>query len=433
MVYKNEQAFRDLSGIADYFLTHNRDIRTRVDDSIVRVIAREPVFLRRARGYVPEPLPSPVQVHGVVACGGVLKSTVTIGRGESCYISPYIGKMENLETYASLEETTQHLLSLLQVKPTLLACDLHPAGLSTRFAGQIASLSGAPIEYVQHHHAHAAACMAENGLTAEEAAICVTYDGTGYGNDGTIWGGEIFIASYKEFKRVAHLTPLPMPGGELAIKHPWRMAWGALYSELQEAVSHYFPRIPVAEQKAVSNLIQADINCPRTSSMGRLFDALAALLGLCVTRHYEGQPAIILEGIADTNEQQEYPFSLSRNEHHLLVLDGSALLITALHDFHQGYPAPQVAARFHNTIARATTEMVKEIVRETGLSQVCLSGGCFQNALLLEKTVAFLQKTKLKVYKHRLVSPNDEGISYGQAIIAGARRKVSQERSNICV
>lgn len=423
MIYQNSECLKALQGIADFFLVHNREIQNRIDDSLVRVVSERPVFLRRARGYTPESLPSPIPMQGVVACGGVLKSTVAIGREQRCYVSPYIGKMENLETYHSLEQTTSQLLHLLKVKPALFACDLHPGSLSSQFAQVQSKATSLPIEYIQHHHAHAASCMAENNFPADQNALCVVYDGTGYGEDGSIWGGEIFLASYREYKRVAHLSPIPLPGGDMAIKNPWRIAMGMLYSLGYQDTKEIFSQIDAREQDAVWDLLRANVSCPLASSMGRLFDAISAILGINTRMQYEGQPAMELESLASEEEQGFYSYSILQKKESPLLLEGTNILEKVLQERQQKIPVPVISARFHNTIAQATQEMVCQMARSYNISQVFLSGGCFQNALLLQKTISLLEKENLRVYTHRILSPNDEGISYGQAVIAAARRQ----------
>lgn len=421
MIYQNQDCVKALKGIADFFLLHNRDIQNRIDDSLVRVVSQKPLFIRRARGYTPESLPSPLSVDGVVACGGVMKSTIAIGRGKRCYVSPYIGKMENLETYHSLSQTTGQLLHLLKVKPKIFACDLHPGSLSAQFARQESTEKALPLEYIQHHHAHAASCMAENDFSPEKQAICIIYDGTGYGEDGNIWGGEIFLASYKSYRRMAHLAYLPLPGGDMAIKYPWRIVFGIL----EEKAKEIFPQILEKEQEAILSLLQAQVSCPLTSSMGRLFDAMSALLGINTQMQYEGQPAMELEGIAQPQEKGKYQFSLQQTQDSVLLLQGAEILLQAWDD-HKKHTSPSIiSARFHNTIAQATAEISYRIAQEQGIYDVFLSGGCFQNALLLEKTISSLQGKKLEVHTHRLLSPNDEGISYGQAIIAAERKQIN--------
>jgi hydrogenase maturation protein HypF len=416
IAFKNEDALNRLSGIADAFLMHDRDIHIRNDDSIARVCAHGPLLLRRSRGFVPEALDTLHEVQGVVALGGVLKSTAAVGRGRMAYSSQYVGEVANLETLEDFKSILFHLLRVLNITPTQWVCDLHPGGM-TRI---IAQDSGLPLMEVQHHHAHAVACMAENELT--ENALCVVYDGTGYGTDGALWGGEIFHTTHADFTRLGHLTLLPLPGGEQAIRHPGRIAVAALYGILGENAADACPWMQHKEKAAVIDMVKSNISCPKTSSMGRLFDAASALLGIGKNRTYEGQPAIELEGCADARETSEYDPGVS-SQNGLLLIDGPKILAELYRDFKSGTPSEKASARFHNTIAKATALAVRKVADTTGCSRVCLSGGCFQNALLLEKTLALLSDAGLETFTHHRTPPNDECISFGQIVVAGARRE----------
>jgi len=415
IVIDNREAVEKLGGIADAFLIHNRDIELRADDSIARVLGGHCVLLRRGRGYVPDPLPAGADVDGVVALGGILKSTVTLGKGTMCYTSQYLGGLDNLETLRNLEQVLGHLGRILGVRPRTLAVDLHPGNPTLGIAGRF----GLPVESVQHHHAHAAACMAENELAGE--ALCVVYDGTGYGEDGTIWGGEILRVRRERFQRVGHLAPMPMPGADAAVRNPGRMALGALFAGVGEAAREACPWMPEAEKNAVLELLHSRLHCPLTSSLGRLFDAVSAVLGICGRRTYEGQAAIELEGAADLSEKGEYEVCL-RDAEGVLLLDGVAILVQAWHDVRGGAPVSRVSARFHNTVAAMTAAAVGRLADTAGLDTVCLSGGCFQNALLFEGVQRRLTGIGLQVRLHRVLPPNDECVSYGQAVIAAARR-----------
>jgi hydrogenase maturation protein HypF len=262
--------------------------------------------------------------------------------------------------------------------------------------------------------------MAENELSGK--ALCVVYDGTGYGSDGNVWGGELLLADYKDFTRLGHLAYLPLPGSEAAINNPGRMALSALYAAMGEKAVEALPWMPSEEKNAVLDMIRANTNCAQSSSMGRLFDAASAMLGICKKRTYEGQPAIELEGCADVNETGEYDSLVSVIGKEILI-DGAGILLQAYHDFRKGAPADKVAARFHTTMARATADMVKRAIEKTGCAQVCLSGGCFQNALLLMRTNAMLKESGIQAFTHRRLPPNDECIAYGQLVVAGARGK----------
>jgi hydrogenase maturation protein HypF len=415
IVYTNEQALAQLAGTPDYFLWHNRDIALRNDDSMVRVVHGQPQIIRRARGFVPAPVGAGRNVDGIVACGAMLKSTITIGRHDQCYISQHIGDAENVETVDVLEQTVDHIVKLLHVAPRLYACDLHPGYLSTAFAEK----SGYPVHKVQHHHAHAAACMAENGLTGP--ALALVYDGTGYGADGTVWGGEVLLAGYDSYQRLGHFTPVPLPGNEAAIRNPGRMAMAVLYRLLGEKVRDICPWMCLEEKEAVIQMLNGTPQT-LTSSAGRLFDALAAILDVCQKRTYEGQPAIMVEGIADQHEKNDYGnYILKVGD--ILQIDGPGMLLAAYEDLKKGTVPPIVSARFHNTIAQNSADIIVELSQKTGVNDVVLSGGCFQNVLLTEQTIDLLADRGLKVFVHRLVPPNDGCISFGQAVIAGAKTK----------
>jgi hydrogenase maturation protein HypF len=414
MVHDDVYARTVLDGIADFYLSHDRPVLVRTDDSIARIVAGSPLLLRRGRGFVPEPLPAPRDVTGVVGCGGVLKSTVSVGRGTSCYVSQYVGNVENLETLDQLESIKRHLLDVLGVSPVLFVADLHPGTLSGRIAD-----AGAPLLRVQHHHAHAAACMAENRLTGK--TVCVVYDGTGYGDDGTVWGSEILIADYHGYERFGHPAPMLMPGGDSAILHPWRMAMGALYPLRGEAVVDLFPAIAEQERLAVLDLLRNSVSCVQTCGMGRLFDSLSALLNVCTRRSYEGQPAMALEAIVDPVESGTYDVPLNGMADGSVTWQPAALLGQALADFRRGSGASAVAGRFHATVAEITARIAVQAAEKAKTGMICLTGGCFQNAILLEKTAALLKKAGLQPIVHRMVPPNDESISYGQLVIGAMR------------
>jgi hydrogenase maturation protein HypF len=416
IAFGNADALARLKGIADTFLTHDRDIHIRNDDSIVRVAAGGPVIMRRSRGHVPDPLPALHDVHGMVALGGVLKSTAAFGRGRMCYVSQYIGTVDTVEMLDVLEAVISHFRRILDVAPNTFVLDLHPGSILRA----VPEKTGIPFVKVQHHHAHAAACMAENELN--EKTVCVVYDGTGYGADGCVWGGEVLFADHEGFDRPGHLAYMPMPGGEAAINNPGRMAIALLYSEIGEAALSACPWMPREEKAAVIDMVRTSTMCVKTSSMGRLFDAVSGLLGICEKRTYEGQPAIELEGCADALEKGEYGPSIFVQGQGVLI-SGAKILAQAYNDFVTGTPREKVAMRFHRTIARATANTVAMVAHAIGCERICLTGGCFQNVLLLENTVTLLKRAGLQPFVHRRIPPNDECISYGQLVIAGARKE----------
>ena len=416
ITFTNADALSRLGKIADAFLTHDRDIHVRNDDSIVRVAAGNPVFMRRSRGFVPDPLAPLHDVQGIVALGGVLKSTVAFGRGRMCYVSQYIGAVDTAEMLDSLESVVSHFMGILDVYPGLFVYDMHPGSL-VRLVPEKAKI---PFVTVQHHHAHAVACMAENELI--EKTIAIVYDGTGYGTDGNIWGGEILFADHADFERIGHLAYMPLPGGEAAIKNPGRMAIALLYSEIGDGAKEACPWMNDKEKTAVIEMVKTETQCVKTSSMGRLFDAVSALLGVCTKRTYEGQPAIELEGCADLSDSGEYDPSIQAHDDEVLI-NGAKIAVQAYRDYSGGTSPEKVSMRFHRTLARATAIAVGKIARMTGCDRVCLTGGCFQNVILLELTMELLTASGLTVFVHRRLPPNDECISYGQIVIAGARRE----------
>ncbi len=412
----NGEALEKLRGVADAYLMHDRGIHVRVDDSVARVLGGAPVLLRRARGYVPAPLTVDCEVNGIVALGGIMKSTVCVGRGRTCYVSQYLGTADNAETIENCIHVTRHLTDVLGVRPRLYVGDMHPGG----FTEVIVRDSGIPCETVQHHHAHAAACLGENRLAGP--AVCLVYDGLGLGEDDSIWGGEILVADRRSYRRAGHLRAAPMPGGDAATRNPGRMAVGMLWERLGVGALEVCPWMAPGERDAVRALLESGVSCPPTSSMGRLFDAAAAILDVCRRQTYEGQPAIELEGIADRRVDDAYAFELTDNNG-CLLLDGSVVLDAVCNDARRGVPAPVVSARFHNAVADMSVETAARTAAAEGISTVALCGGCFQNAMLFERTVRGLRARGLTPVFHRILSPGDESISFGQALIAAAKTR----------
>jgi hydrogenase maturation protein HypF len=408
IVYRDGEARDTLKDIADAFLTHDRAIHVRTDDSVARSFRGRPMLLRRSRGYVPEPLavatgfPRPV-----LACGAELKNTFCLARGRHAFVSQHIGDLENAETLRSFTEGIEHFRRLFDIHPEVVAHDLHPEYLSTKYALEL----DLPAAGVQHHHAHIASCLADNGETGP--VIGVAFDGTGYGTDGTIWGGEFLAAGLTAFERGGHLAPVPMPGGAAAIRQPWRMA--AAYTGDPEVARRH-----PDQWAAVLAMAAKGINSPLTSSAGRLFDAAAALLGVRDTINYEGQAAVELEQLADPAEAEAYPARLETGEGPFTIR-GSDLLHAVIADRTDGVPVPLIAARFHHGVA-ALIEAGCLLMRERyDLGTVALSGGVFQNLLLLDATVARLEARGFRVLLHSRVPCNDGGISLGQAVVAAAR------------
>jgi hydrogenase maturation protein HypF len=420
IVYRDEEALERLGGIADAFLTHDRAIHIRTDDSVARTFCGRPMLLRRSRGYVPEPV---VVASGfprhVLACGAELKNTFCLARDRYVFVSHHIGDLENAETLRSFTEGIEHFGRLFDVDPQVVAHDLHPEYLSTKYAVELAETSPVRLEGVQHHHAHIASCLADNG--ADGPVIGVAFDGTGFGTDGTIWGGEFLAADLATFERGGHLAPVPMPGGAAAIRQPWRMAAAYLAADPQAPPA---PDLDVvrrnqASWSAILAMARRGVNSPLTSSAGRLFDAAAAILGVRDAINYEGQAAVELEQLADPAETGAYPAALEAG--HPFQARGSDLLHGVIDDLTSGVPAPVIAARFHHGVAALIEAGCLAMRDRYGLDAVALSGGVFQNLLLLHATVSRLEARGFRVLVHSRVPCNDGGISLGQAVVAAAR------------
>jgi len=417
IAFEDDEACQRLGEIADAFLIHNRRIHTRTDDSIARVMADRPLLLRRSRGFVPRAVALSVESRSVLAVGAELKNTICLTRGDRAFLSQHIGDLKNLEVYDSFKQTINHLQSILEVRPERIAHDLHPDYYSTRYAIEE---SGLPTVAVQHHHAHLASCLAEHGV--ENPAIGVIFDGIGYGTDGKIWGGEFLVGDMKSYERVGHFRYLPMPGGDLATKEPWRMALSCLlsiYGEIPDNVK-IFDSIAETELRLVTQATRKGINAPLSSSCGRLFDAVASLLDLRQKVSFEGQAAMQLEMVADPTQTQSYTYLLSQDADQI-IFDPRPLVAEIVVDLEAGVSTALIAGRFHASLADMIRDVCCQIRQQTALSQVVLSGGVFQNALLTEMTLERLERSGFKVFTHSLVPPNDGGISLGQAVVAGLR------------
>jgi len=413
----NQEAIERLRGIADAFLVHNREIVRRCDDSVIRVAAGLPQQLRRSRGFVPVPVTIEHESQPILAVGAELKNTVCILRGAEAFLSQHIGDLENPESYNFFMEAVTHLQRILEVQPRIIAHDLHPDYFSTKWALEREDLQHIP---VQHHHAHIVSCMAENHLDGK--VIGIALDGTGYGADGAIWGGEILIAAHVGFERVAHLHYVPLPGGSAAIREPWRMAVSHLVNnygrEVQSLDLAFLKEIESRKVQVVLQMMEREIHSPRTSSCGRLFDAVAALVGLCSTVSYEAQAAIELEMAAHHSADGEaYPFDLAK-EHSMWKIGTHSLFDRLIADLRKQVSLSDMSRRFHNGLAMVMTRLATIIREERNINRVCLSGGCFQNVLLFELVLNTLRIENFDVYVHSVVPPGDGGISLGQALVA---------------
>jgi hydrogenase maturation protein HypF len=441
----NKEAQERLSGLADAFLMHNREIHIRCDDSVVRIFDDGPwtmdheqsstlvpdasagvvhgpsaIYpLRRSRGYSPFPVKLPMAAPQILATGSELKNTFCITNQNYAFLSHHIGDMENYETLQSFEQGVAHFERLFRVAPEAIAYDLHPNYLATRYALDRTTRESIPAIGVQHHHAHVAACMAEHGLDGTHPVIGVAFDGTGYGEDGAIWGGEVLIADYKSYRRRFHLEYFPLPGGDAAIKKPARTALALLWSlglswdQRLGSVAEFSGE----DQVTLRAQLEKKINTPMTSSMGRLFDAAAALADVRQTVNYEGQAAIEFESLADPDEAGTYPFGLEQDQ-----VGVRSAVEALIDDVMAGVTASKISARFHNGLAKCVLEICSRIRSETGIDEVALSGGVWQNITLLGRTLSLLKKAGFKVYIHREVPTNDGGLSLGQAVIAARMR-----------
>jgi hydrogenase maturation protein HypF len=415
ITYKNEESEKRLHAIADYFLFHNREIHIRCDDSVTRVFEGKPFILRRSRGYVPFPIKLPFPLKRILACGGELKNTFCLTRDHYAFVSHHIGDLENLETLTSFEKGIEHFKKLFYIEPEAVVYDLHPDYLSTQYA---LSLPEIPKIGVQHHHAHIVSAMAENGIEGD--VIGVALDGTGFGTDGTIWGGEFMKANLNDFMRLAHLKKVPLPGGTMAIKEPWRMAMVYLSEAFGEETENLkidlMKRIDLKKWDVLKKMLEKKLNTPLTSSMGRLFDAISSILSVRDEVHYEGQAAIELEMIADPGGGAEYPFRIHREENQM-VIDPIETVKGVVQDLMGNVPAAKISGKFHHSIASLIIQTCEMIRSDEKLNRVVLSGGVFQNILLLSLVTKGLRELGFDVYTHHLVPTNDGGISLGQAVI----------------
>lgn len=414
IAYDDDEARQRLSSVTDGFLSHNRRIHTRTDDSIARVMANRPLLLRRSRGFVPRAIALSGENLPVLAVGAELKNTVCLTRGDRAFLSQHVGDLKNIEVYDSFKQTIKHLQTILEVRPERVAHDLHPDYYSTRYALEE---SGLPTVAVQHHHAHMASCLAEHGV--EGPAIGVIFDGIGYGTDGHLWGGEFLVGDLRSCERVGHFRYQPMPGGDLATREPWRMALSylqAAYAELP-VDSPAFNNITPADLGLVAQAVSRGINAPMSSSCGRLFDAVAAMLGLRQRASYEGQAALELEMSADPHANQLLPYELL-NEGGQIIFDPLLMVRDIFEQQKQGADPATLAGRFHASLAAMTLDVCEELRSRTALQRIVLSGGVFQNCLLTEMTLARLEDSGFEVLMHSLVPPNDGGLALGQAIVA---------------
>ncbi len=432
ITYRDDDARERLSSLADNFLTHDREIYMRCDDSVTRAVDNRELMVRRSRGYVPEPIRAPSEFRGpILATGAHLKNTFCLGKGHYAFISHHIGDLENYETLKSFTEGIEHFKRLFDIAPRVIAHDMHPDYLSTQWAQRVASdmdksTSTSPVTRhvslvpVQHHHAHIASVMGEYGIRGP--IIGVAFDGTGYGTDGTIWGGEFLVADYADFERVAHLDTIPLIGGEQAIHQVWRLAaaWlDKVYGdEFLNLEIDFVRRLDRAKWRVLKQMAVQNVNSPRSSAMGRLFDGVSSLIGIRAVANYEAQAAIKLEMCADESCVESYPFDIANGQPRVLMMDATIRAI--IDDLQNGVATSTIAAKFHNTIVQAIAQVCADIRRQHRLNQVALSGGVFQNVLLLKRSLAELRALNFEVFVPSKLPPNDGGISFGQALVANA-------------
>ena len=416
IAYDDHDARSRLAGIADLYLAHDRPIHMRCDDSVTRVAGGVEMPLRRSRGYAPQPLRLPEACRcrqPTLALGGQMKATFALGRDRSAILSHHLGDLDHYEAHRAYVEAIGHYERLFNVRPEILAHDLHADYASTRYAARRHS---SVLLGVQHHHAHFASCMAEHGL--DEPVIGVVFDGSGYGTDGAVWGGEFMTGDYRAFRRAAHLRYVAMPGGEQAIREPWRMALAHL-ADSGCAAAPLRARVGPPAWLGVLRQIERRFNSPMTSSVGRLFDAVAALAGVRDRVSFEGQAAIELECLAtDVMEDGVYPFKIESGPS--LIIDTRPLIAEVADDVRRGQAAAAIARRFHSTLVELIARVCCRIADDTGLRTVILSGGVFMNVVLTAETAARLTDEGFRVYRHQRVPPNDGGLCLGQLAIAGA-------------
>ena len=414
----NDEALFRLKNIADYFLLNNRDIYIRSDDSVVRIYPEKLMPLRRARGFVPIPIFLKKSYPQILACGGMLKNTFCFLKNNKAFLSQHIGDLDNLETLEFYEETIVHLKRILEIEPEVVVVDKHPDYISTRYGEELRNIE---LMKVQHHYAHIASCMAENGLTEE--IIGIALDGTGYGDDGNIWGGEVFIANLKEYERVAHFEYMPLPGGDKAIVEPWRVGLSYLFKtfggDLKNIKLDFLKEIEKKNQEVIISMIKKNINTPLTSSCGRLYDAVASISGIRNYIDYEGQAAIEFENLINSEDHNTDVYEYEFMEDEKVIIDIKPLIKDVVKDKLKKISPAVISLKFHNTLIKIFTDLCIKLRENHNLEKVALSGGCFQNIILLKNLKDSLERNRFKVYIHTLVPPNDGGISLGQAILAG--------------
>lgn len=410
--YNNESALNNISDIADFFILHNRDIHIPIDDSVVKIINNEVKIIRRGRGYVPEPVKHTID-KSILSCGSDMKNTFCISKDNFLFSSQHNGDLKNLETLDNYKRNIEHFKKIFKFQPEFIACDFHPDYASRKYAEEY----NLPLISVQHHHAHIASCMAENHI--DKNLIGIAFDGTGYGTDGAIWGGEFFICDLMNFKRFAHLEYVLLPGGEAAVKEPWRMAVSYLNhaikdkNKLENLLEELFGKKAIT----INSLINSKINCIETSSMGRFFDAVSAILSISTKVTYEGQASIELEAFIDENFYDSYEYEIV-NENSEYIIKTSKIILGIVNDLNSNIKTSTISAKFHNTVINFSLDICNIIKETLNINEIALSGGVFQNNYIYEKLTEKLKKDSFIVYTHKDYPCNDGGISLGQIAIA---------------
>jgi hydrogenase maturation protein HypF len=413
IVVDNSEAMKLLAPLTDALVIYNRDIYNRIDDSVLRVVSQRKTILRRSRGYVPLPISCKGDVSGIMAAGAELSNCFCVGKGHRAYLSQHIGDLKNHSTMVFYEQALERFLKLFRIRPQLVAVDMHPDYLSTLFMLQL----GLPYVKIQHHHAHVASCMAEHGL--DEKVIGLAFDGTGYGTDGNTWGSEFLVCDFVHFQRMSHFAYMPMPGGDKAALEPWRMGLSLLYQtfgpEARNMNLSFYGQIEPSKREGVWMALEKSINTPLTSGAGRLFDAVAAITGLCIHPDFHAEAPMRLEHEASEDIDDCYDFEISNAISFLPTIKQICADLT------EGVDPGHISARFHNTLAEASLQQIQKIASATGLRKVVLTGGSFQNKYLSEVLERKLRKDNFAVYTHSEVPCHDGGLALGQLMIAAAK------------
>ncbi|MCX7695542.1 MAG: carbamoyltransferase HypF [Caloramator sp.] len=413
IIKDNEEAIENLDGVADGFLINNRDIHIRCDDSLLYVLEGQEYFVRRSRGYTPFPIKVNFEYEDMLSCGAEQKASFCLLKQNYAFLSQHIGDLKNIETYNHYSEQIEHFRKLFDINPKIIVCDYHPDYMSTEYAIKFAQKHNCNVFMVQHHHAHMASCMVDNNLDCN--VIALTWDGTGLGFDNTLWGGEILYGNYREFERKATIKKINLAGGDAATKEIYRIAYDLIYQSFGSINEDI---IEDKKSLVIKKMIENNINIYKSSSIGRLFDGVSAILGLKSVVSYEGQGAILIEKFADINEEKHYNFKLDKNDG-IIELDWTPIIKEIVYDLQNGVNKETICAKFMNTLVCFASSIAEKIKQETGCNEVVLSGGVFQNMYLLNKTKNKFKELGFNVYTHRRVSTNDEGISLGQiAVVA---------------